>query len=292
MQKNWKTHRWIGLLLFCIAWIGHLSALEPEFFIVIPSFNNNKIDDNGKNWIEKNLESVFVQTNSNWTLCYINDCSKDGTGSVAEAYAEKRGMSDKCRFINNPVNKGALENLYDAISECPSQKVVVLLDGDDEFAHSKVLDRVAKEYRVKDTWITYGTYIQWPSGHGGLCRRIPKKVMKHNSFRKGRFVTSHLRTFYAKLFQKIKKEDLFYNGAFYRGGWDLAILFPMLEMASKGHIRYIKQVLYRWNNTNPISDCRVHSDEQRAAKVSVRALHRYKPLRRLFPDIQVVTQNN
>ena len=106
--------------------------------------------------------------------------------------------------------------------------------------------------------------------------------MKQCQFRKYNFVTSHLRTFYAKLFQNIKKDDLRYKGAFYRGGWDLAILFPMLEMASRGHIRFIKDILYHYNCTNPISDARIHSHEQRVANITVRARKPYKPLHRLF----------
>lgn len=254
-----------------------------EFFVVIPSFNNNKVDESGKNLIEKCLESVFIQSNPNWTICYINDCSQDGTGQAAEDYAKQRGMLHKCHFINNPENRGALANLYDVISRCPDYKVIVLLDGDDALFDHKVLDIVAREYREHDAWITYGSYIKCPPGTRGHGSRIPSKVMKQCLFRKYKFVTSHLRTFKAKLFQNIKFEHLQNNGKFWRGGWDLIILFPMLEMASHGHIRYIKRILYKWNNSNPLSDFRIHSNEQGEANVWVRAQPPYTPLDTLFP---------
>jgi glycosyltransferase involved in cell wall biosynthesis len=192
-------------------------------------------------------------------------------------------MMHKCRFINNPVNRGALANLYDVISECPEHTVVVLLDGDDELADNTVLDVVAREYRLHDAWMTYGSYIKCPPGDRGLGARISSKVMKHRLFRKRHFVTSHLRTFKAKLFQNIRLEDLKRTGKFWRGGWDLIILFPMLEMASGGHVRYIKRILYKWTSSNPISDCYVHSDEQKAANKWVRHQPRYARLKELFP---------
>jgi hypothetical protein len=41
------------------------------------------------------------------------------------------------------------------------------------------------------------------------------------------------------LFKKIKKEDLLYEGEFVLMSWDIAMMFPMLEMESKGHIAFI-----------------------------------------------------
>ena len=258
---------------------------EPlEFFVVIPSYNNNRSDGAGKNWVERCLESVFSQKNQNWTITYINDASTDRTGDVALAYATIRGMADKCTFINNEKNRGALANLYDAISACPPKKVVVLLDGDDELAYDGALDRVAKEYLRHDAWLTYGTYIHWPKGARGLCKGFSPSEIRHRRFRTLHFRTSHLRTFRAKLFQKINVEDLKINGAFCKGGWDLAIMFPMLEMASRGHVQYIQDVLYHWNCVNPISDDKLHNDEQKAAVAWARTKPKYPALRSLFGD--------
>jgi glycosyltransferase involved in cell wall biosynthesis len=273
--------------VYLIAFTRSLAAFDSvEFLVVIPSFNNNKTDTSGKNWIERNLESVFIQTNTNWTLCYINDCSKDGTGEIAEHYAAQRGMLQKCTFIHNPVNHGALANLYHVISQCPPHKVIVLLDGDDELFNNQVLKVVANEYHHHDAWMTYGSYIRSPGGERGIGASIPSKVMKHRLFRKYKFVTSHLRTFKAKLFQNIEKKDLIHQGKFFGGGWDLIILFPMLEMASQGHVRYIHRILYKWTCVNPLSDCRIHSAEQGLANRWVRAQKPYPALNQLFSAVE------
>ena len=271
----------------CVLLLGSLFCFseEPvEFFIVVPSYNNNRSDGSGGNWVRRCLESIFSQENHNWTLTYINDASTDGTGQVAEDYAKGRGMEDKCTFIHNETNRGALANLYDAISQCPPEKVVVLVDGDDEVTSPTVLDRVAKEYTDHDAWLTYGSYTQWPGGHHGVCAHYSPCDIKHRRFRTLRFRSSHLRTFKAKLFQKIDPEDLKINGSFCKGGWDLAIMFPMLEMASRGHIQYIRDILYHWNHVNPISDNKIHADEQAAAVAWARAKPRYPALKTLSDD--------
>ena len=275
---------WKAFFVFSLASAFCLSEEAIEFFIVIPSYNNNHSDGAGRNWVERCLESVFSQKNQTWTLTYINDASTDGTGKVAEDYAKRRGMADKCTFINNETNRGALANLHDVISTCPPKKVVVLIDGDDEVTHEHVLDRIAKEYLHHDAWLTYGTYVQWPGGHHGVCAHFSPSDMKHRRFRTLRFRASHLRTFRAKLFQKINPDDLKIHGSFCKGGWDLAIMFPMLEMASRGHVRYIRDVLYHWNHVNPISDNRVHLDEQAAAVAWTKSKPRYPALRSLFDD--------
>jgi glycosyltransferase involved in cell wall biosynthesis len=284
-MKHQSQHvRWFAFCFSLILGTCPLFGLhrDVEFYIVIPSYNNNKADAAGKNWIEDNLESVFRQTYKKWTIEYVNDCSKDGTGQVAEQFALRRGMRQKCHITNNPVNRGALANLYTAISRCDPRKVVVLIDGDDKLSSPKALERVAKEYRTKKAWITYGSFKSIPFLRRGLGAAFPAKIIKQRAFRKYGWVSSHLRTFYAKLFQSIKRDDLMFKGKFFGGGWDLIIMFPMLEMASQGHIRYIPDILYYWR-THALNDCNIHSDEQRFANEWVRAQHPYRAKKWLFP---------
>jgi len=98
-----------------------------HFHVVIASYNNIK-------WVDKNLDSLFKQTYKNWSCTYINDASKDGTGDAVKAKIAKSGFKRKCKLVDNPINKGALQNIYNAITVRPGTDVIVILDGDDEFA--------------------------------------------------------------------------------------------------------------------------------------------------------------
>ena len=73
--------------------------------------------------------------------------------------------------------------------------------------------------------------------------------------------TSALRTYYAWLFKKIKKEDLLYNEKFFQTSGDVAEMLPMLEKA-RNHIQFVKEILYIYNTENPLNDFKLKAKEQ------------------------------
>jgi len=248
---------------------------EIEFFVVIPSYNNTK-------WCEKTLESVFCQTYQNWTLLYIDDCSKDRTGEKVDAYVKARGMEHKCTVLHNPEQRGAMANLYFAISQAPPEKVIVDLDGDGWLIDDKVFQTLADAYKDPEVWLTYGSYQIEPGMERGVGELLPEKVLQNASVRSYPFwVTSHLKTFYAGLFQKVKKEDFMIQGQFLQITSEVALFLPMLEMASHGHIRYIDRLMYVYNTQNSPSDS-YRSNLQVATEFYLRSLKPYKPLDELF----------
>lgn len=249
---------------------------SPEFFVVIPSYNNSK-------WCEKNLESVFCQTYQNWVIYYVDDCSTDGTGELVDRYIQARGMENKCSVIHNKERRGALANLYNAIHTAAPHTIIVTLDGDDWLSDDGALQALADVYKDKEVWLTYGSFQYEPGGTRGVCEPLPEKVLQNVSIRRyGKWVTSQLRTFYAELFHKIKKEDLMVNEKFFEIAYDVAIMLPMIEMASPNHTRYIDRIMYIYNYTNPLSDSN-RRDFQLATDVYIRSLKPYAPLGALFP---------
>lgn len=219
---------------------------EKAITVVIPSYNNSSV-------YKKNLDSLFSQKYSNYRVIYIDDASSDNTGDLVEAYVKEAGFEERVTLIKNNQRCGALKNLYDAIHTCDDDDIIVTYDGDDWFNHDQVLKRVNEAYSGKKTvWLTHGKLRQYPSGDESWCRDIPKKIVEKNLFRTYR-CPSHLRTFYAWLFKKIELEDLLYKGEFYPMAWDLAMMYPMIEMAGSRH-KFIDEVLYIYNATNPLND--------------------------------------
>jgi hypothetical protein len=152
---------------------------------------------------------------------------------------------------------------------------VVLLDGDDWFAHNGVLNKINEVYANSDCWMTYGQYRSWPDNMIGCSREIPSHVIETNDFRAAEWCSSHLRSFYAWLFKLIKVEDLISpSGAFYHMAWDQAIMFPMLEMSGY-RAKFISEVLYIYNAGNPINDCKVDRPSQRSLETTIRMQKRY-----------------
>ena len=68
----------------------------------------------------------------------------------------------------------------------------------------------------------------------------------------------------------VNKHDLLdKNRRYYSVAWDLAIMFPMLEMAGNRQ-EFISEVLYAYNDKNPISDHRIRRKEQILAAREIR----------------------
>lgn len=260
------------LLLFC-SLSTVLCAHDTFFVVVIPSYNNI-------NWYKRNLDSLFAQDNhySNWCAIYINDCSCDGTGLAVEQYVQEHNFGHKVMIMNNEQNHGALANLYSAIHQCPDDAVIITLDGDDWFYDEYVLKYLNEVYQDPNVWMTYGQYEEYPTRHCGICQPMPTWVIEQNAFRNHTWVSSHVRTFYAWLFKSIKKEDLQFEGRFFPMTWDLAIMFPMLEMAAT-HMRYIERKLYVYNIDNPINDFKKDLNLVMKIHHHIRKKEKYQPLK-------------
>jgi glycosyltransferase involved in cell wall biosynthesis len=240
--------------------------------VIIPSYNNRQ-------WYERNLSSVAAQDYRKFRVIYVDDCSSDKTGELVEQFIADRKSANLIHLIRNPVRIGALHNLYKTIQLCDDEEIVILLDGDDWFAHNEVLKKVNEVYADPQCWMTYGQYRSWPDNIIGSSRRIPSDIIENNSFRQTEWCSSHLRSFYAWLFKLIKIEDLISpSGTFYDMAWDQAIKFPMLEMS--GHrAKFIDEVLYIYNAANPINDCKVDRHLQRSLETVIRTQKRYDRLK-------------
>lgn len=275
-------HYWKVLLItflalfFAFATPAKLEAKRPvKFVIVIPSYNNEHL-------CIKNLESVVNQSYPHFTVVYVNDCSNDQTKKVVKTFIKARKLKKKITLINNKKRRGALENLYRVIKKVHPKKVVVTCDGDDWFATPYALDILASVYADKNIWMTYGDFRTTRPDWGSCCADIPEHIAQNLTFRSHNWVASHLRTFYAKLFHKVKRKDLLWQGKFFPMTWDMAMMFPMIEMASQGHYRFIKEILYIYNVDNPLCDYRVDAQLQRDVDAYIRSLPPYKALKKLF----------
>lgn len=219
---------------------------ERHIVVVTCSYNNAA-------YYQWNLDSIFSQGYKNFHLIYIDDCSSDKTCELVKKYIVEHNCADRVILLHNESRRRALANLYYAIHTCKPTDIVAILDGDDRFFHANVLKRINSAYANSNTWLTYGQFVEYPSGRMGFCSAYPQHIVSGMLFRYHPDTPSHLRTFYAGLFHKIRKEDLMFQGDFFSTTYDLAIMFPMIEMARR-HFIFIPEVLVEYNGANPIND--------------------------------------
>jgi glycosyltransferase involved in cell wall biosynthesis len=245
---------------------------EKHFVVLIPSYNNSK-------WYKKNLDSIFMQKYSNFHIVYIDDCSPDGTGDLVEKYVKEKHQEHRVTLIKNKERRKAMANVYTGVLMCDDNDIIATCDGDDWWANDHVLALLNKIYQDPDVWITHGNLMHWPRNRVIKRAPFPANIIRKNKFREYRWCASGLRSFYAWLFKKIKIEDLCYNGKFVSSSHDLAIMYPMFEMAGY-RIKFIPDVLYVANRATGINDFKICKDEQEEiANFLIHQKTKYKPLK-------------
>jgi len=271
-----KTILHISLLaLFAPHICAHTT--KKHIVVVTASYNN-------KDWYKKNIDSFAMQTYQNKTMIYLDDQSPDGTGDLVEQYIKEKELKNQIILVKNEKRVGALANQYKAIHSCNDENIIIILDGDDFFAHENVLSRVNEIYQDENVWLTYGQFKHLSNNKIGFCRPMPTHVVNNNSFRSYVNIPSHLRTFYAGLFKKIKTEDLMYEDDFLKMTGDIAAMFPMIEMASKGHFKFVPEVLLLYNDLNSLNDHKVSKSLQKKLDLLIRSRKKYEPLETLFTN--------
>ena len=236
------------------------------FNIVVPFFNCEK-------YIKKCLDSILRQAYKRYQVQVLDDCSSDNSYEIAASIC---GKYENFKIIKNSKRIGALNNIYNALStkiKEPTKTIDLIIDGDDYLYSSDVLSFLKEKYIQSNCLITYGSHL---SSKGIQGKKYPKLIRKYNLYRNYFWYASHLKTFRHDLWLSINNKDLLdHNGNYFSVASDLAIMFPMLEMAGNRQ-EFIKDVLYVYNDENPICDHNIRRKEQILAAEQIRKKTKYK----------------
>jgi glycosyltransferase involved in cell wall biosynthesis len=227
--------------------------MKNKIKIITPFYNPGE-------FVEICFNTLMSQKYDNFQVIFVDDCSTDG-------FFDKLPKDDaRAIVVRNETRKTALENIHDAImNHCDPDDIVVLVDGDDWLPNKNVLSYINDCYNNKDCWIMYGQ-ASWTDGRRGCASQYSEEEFKN--LRKSPFRVSHIRTFRAGLYQKIKEQDPNFScmkdkdGNFYRMTYDVAIMFPIMEMAGFDKVVFNDTITYIYNRSNPISDDRVNQQLQ------------------------------
>jgi len=209
-----------------------------------------------ENLLPRCLKSLSDQTYAKWKAIVAID-EFDGALRLG------RNMSGGC-FVER---KGAMQSLFLTMTgyilsgAIKGDDIIVLLDADDQLV-PHALDIVDCAYKIRSNIaVAYGGYINESNYKRGAYSGIYKKI---EDVRTDRWKASHIKSFRAGLFTYINQSD-FYDSD---GNWlktcsDLAIMFPMLELAGLDRVVVIDSTTYIYNNISPLSDHILLGDKQR-----------------------------
>ncbi|KGF86325.1 MULTISPECIES: glycosyltransferase family 2 protein [Prochlorococcus] len=240
------------------------------FNIVVPVFNSEK-------YIERCLNSIVKQSYKKFQVQVVDDCSSDSSYEIAYSICEQ---NKNFKLFRNNRRIGALNNIFNLLHtkvKEPSKTIDVIIDGDDYLYSSDVLNVIEEKYFKTNCLITYGSHV---SSKGVQGKKYPRFIREFNLFRKYFWYASHLKTFRHDLWLSINPQDfLNKNREYFSVASDLAIMFPMLEMAGNRQ-EFISEILYCYNDKNPISDHKIRRKEQILSAKEIRQKKRYN--RRIF----------
>ena len=208
---------------------------------------------NCEKYVEKSLFSIMSQRYKDFT-CYItDDMSTDNTVSIVH-----KTIKNDSRFILiENQSKLYQPGNYDQIinsKNIDDDEICVEVDGDDWLSDSNVFTRINEVYKDPNVWMTSGSF-KYHDGRDGFAN----PPTQFTDIRKQTFTLSHLRTWKSWLWKKIKEVDLRdENGNYWNVAGDLAFMFPMFEMSGEEHYRFLPNINYIYNESNPINDHKVN----------------------------------
>ena len=233
---------------------------------------------NAEDYIERCIGSIMGQNFTDFK-CYItHDLSTDNSVTLI-----KEMIKDDDRFIlidDNDKKLYQAGNFDKVIRNNPNisdNEVLIEVDGDDWLPDGNVFKRINELYSDENVWIANGSF-KYSNGNQGFS----SKQEINDGLRGGRFTASHIRTWRAFLWRAIKEEDLRdENGNYWQWSGDLCFMFPMLEMATEEHYRFMPEINYVYNAENPINEHKVDISMVNNHASRIRSKEKYQKLIRL-----------
>jgi len=230
--------------------------VEQKIVIISPTYNSEK-------YISNCIESVVSQDYDNYEMIVIDDASTDDTYNIA-----KQWESDRIKVIRNEENKGAVRNQIESIRKyCKEDDIVMFLDGDDSFINDNEILHFYNNLYDGTTEFTYGSCYSMVDRIPLIAQNYPEEIKQKKEYRKYKFnwnmPYTHLRTFKAGLLNDIDDSNFQdENKNWYKAGGDGSIFYSLIEQADPDKVKVVSDILYNYNDINPLNDYKINGDEQ------------------------------
>jgi len=252
---------------------------QNKFIIVTTSWNV-------RDWLPINLSTMMFQSYKNWQCIFIDDHSTDGSFEFAAEFTkhDERFTVMRTRSARTGQGGATLAALEKGV-ELNDDDIIVEVDGDDWLSSVFVLEYLNQIYQNPDIWMTHGQYQMYPTGQvgGHWNAAINSEVDENNLHRVNPFPYSHLKSYKAWLYKKIRKEDLIdpKTQEIWKSAWDHALCIPMVEMAGKKHVHKCDDILYVLNRSDELqNEGKTRTNEQKECESRIRQMPKYDKVER------------
>lgn len=256
-------------------------AEYPKYVFVVTGFNCDK-------WVAKCAESIITQKITNWICVLCDDASKDKTWSIIQRLT----IDGKIFAYRNTKNQGACHTRYFGLKSIEKhfhpEDVIILVSADDYLTNSKSLSSIHNKYN-QGAQVTYGNWMAL-DGTGFTVKKFPSHILENRDYRSYRWTSTAVHTFKNYLFQALTPEDFQEpDGKWIKNCTDLAVMFPVMEMADPKRIFRITKYIYMYNSDYG------HNTKNRFGLQNKSYYHkiiRAKPKKDLHPLSKICSINN
>jgi FkbM family methyltransferase len=258
---------------------------ESQIIVVSPFYNC-------RDYITRCIESVAAQNYDNYRHILIDDCSTDDTAAVVAEYIDSlpEDMRYKFELCVNTENKGAVRNQIEAIRDiADDDAIIMLLDGDDSLVNDNTIFDYFNTVYANGAEFTYGSCWSMVDNIPLISQSYPENVKRTRSYRQHHFnwilPYTHLRTFKKRLINGLS-DNLFKDrsGNWYKAGGDGSVFYAMIEAADPEKVVCLQDIVYNYNDMNPLNDYKVNGDLQnRNAKEIVNMNKPITSIREILP---------
>ena len=225
--------------------------VDYNFAIIVPNFNNDHGEYNGKTFLQNCIESILNQSYKNFNLIIVDDCSTDTSLQTILEYKEKDNrvhliINNRKKYNGGSRNVGidyALNNL-DFDYFC-------FLDSDDWWKHNKVLETINNRLYNHEL-MTLGSEML---GRNGIMYSTPNEA---KCFEDLWSMNNNLWcTAWARVIRKDKIvyfcEDTMME--------DRVWTYKLADRINYDNIINLKQIVYVWNRMNTTQSVSIVRDD-------------------------------
>ena len=204
-----------------------------RFWIFLPIYNFEK-------YLTECLESILLQTHTNYRIVAINDGSTDRSSEIISEFASRLPL----HIIRLPTNMGGGYTKWIAVQYVRTHgshnDIFTIIDGDDAYSTPTALATIATTFLEKRCWLTSG------SATGEFCSPLTE-LKVGRSFHQFQF--QHPRAFLVGLLHYLNDNDFKDK----KGKWlmrytDTLMMFKLSELAGQSRISLISDVIYMYRS--------------------------------------------
>lgn len=169
----------------------------PRTSIITPLFN-------GAKYIGETIESVMTQTDNDWELIVIDDCSIDKGDLIVEKYCQK---DSRIKLLRNEENLGPAETRNRGIKAAKG-RFIAFLDGDDLWLPNK-LEKQLAFMSSNDIPFSF-SYYQQVNEAGSFIKNVDKlpEAVRYKDLLKYNYIGCLTAVYDTDFFGKVYMKDI------------------------------------------------------------------------------------